>query len=233
LLILASCRTLKGQTDIHATYWLRYSLQLNLSESIYWSNEIDNRRFINPGSEQQFITHSVFHCRKNRWDLGAGITLSWMYSAKAKDLVTHATMEVRPAAEANYEIPLKKWSLQQRFRIDNRFIEQNKLEDVFEGSVYVMRFRYRVQAKIPIRKDGVATGSSIRLADEIMLNDRKNTFDQNRVYFTFERPVGKRISLEAGYVFIYQQRLGKKEFQERHVMRFSIIHRIGLPKRNS
>jgi hypothetical protein len=214
-------------TDRHSVYWLRYANQLIFSPRLSWVHEFDNRRFISPDVENQFIFHSRVHYKYKRWDFGGGLTLSWAYSTKAQDHIKHATMEVRPTVEVNYDIPLKNWTLQQRLRIDNRFIEENKYETVFDGSDYVMRFRYRLQARIPLIKNQEKQATTVlKAANEIMLNHRENTFDQDRVYLSAEQVLNKKWSIEPGFIYIYQHRLGKNEFLERYVLRFSLIHKL-------
>jgi hypothetical protein len=229
--ILISKSALHAQPNNHAAYWLRYQNQLNFSSKISWTNEIDNRRFITPDYENQFIFHSRFHYKKGRWDYGTGLTLSWSYTTIPEKPISHATMEARPVIEASYEIPFKSFFLQQRLRIDNRFFEADKLETIFDGTTYVMRFRYRVQARIPLKYDHNNKPSvNLRIANEIMLNDRKNTFDQNRIYASVDFAITKNLSIETGYIFIYQQRLGTDLFLERNVLRLSLLHRLFLFK---
>jgi hypothetical protein len=216
-----------AQTDTGTVYWLRFGNQLNFTPKIFWINEIDNRRFISPNEENQLIFHSMVHHKGTVWSYAGGMALSWAYSTKANDKVRHATNEIRPAAEVTYELPIRKWSLQQRIRLDNRFIEENKYETLSDGAIYVLRFRYRVQARIPLVFDERhQIKNSLKLSNEIMLNDRKNTFDQYRFSVLADHLINKSWSFEGGYIFIYQQRLGRTEFLERHVLRFSVNHKL-------
>jgi hypothetical protein len=223
LLVSAS---LYAQDNTHAVYWIRYQNQLNFSRKVFWNNEIDNRRFINPDVQTQFIFHSRLHYKTGRWDYAGGLTLSWAYASQPERPITHATLEVRPVIEVSYEIPIKKSLLQHRIRVDNRFFEEDKYETIFDGSTYVMRFRYRLQARIPLHSNDAGKLFSLRLADEIMFNHKENIFDQNRVYVSFDQVLSKNWSIEAGYIYIYQQRFGSDEFIQRHVMRVSVLHKL-------
>ncbi|HEX6892987.1 MAG TPA: DUF2490 domain-containing protein [Chryseolinea sp.] len=220
-----------GQSVVYpqGLYWVRYQNQLNITPNVYWINEIDNRRFFNPDVENQLIMHSRLHYVKDRWNFGAGLTFSWIYAQIPENGYVHSTAEVRPVIEGSYELPVRKILIQQRIRIDNRFIEESQDQSVWKDSFYVVRFRYRLQARIPLKTndDGVAT-IQLRLSEEIMLNNKENTFDQNRIYASTEFAVNKNLTLETGYIFIYQQRFGTEEFFSRHVLRFSIIHNLWL-----
>ena len=220
-----------GQSEVYpqSLYWIRYQNQLNITPNYYWINEIDNRRFFGPDVENQLIMHSRLHYLKDRWAFGAGLTFSWIYAQIPENGYSHSTAEVRPVIEAAYEFPAGKVLIQQRARIDNRFIEESQDQSVWEDSFYVFRFRYRLQARIPLKVNEAGTPKiTLRLSEEIMFNNKENTFDQNRIYASTEFVVNKKLTLETGYIYIYQQRFGTEDFFSRHVVRFSIIHSLWL-----
>lgn len=223
--------TLAQHKDTHAVYWIRYQNNLAFSPTISWNNDIDNRRFIAPDVQTQLIYHSRLHLKKGRWDYAAGLTLSWAFASQPENPVQHPVVEVRPVAEVNYEVPFRKWLLQQRIRMDNRFFEEDKTETIFDGSTYVMRLRYRLQARVPLVRNSKGDPTVIfRIADEIMVNHRENFFDQQRLYLSGDFFVNKNWSVEAGYIHIYQQRFASDNFLQRHVLRFSLIHKLFLYK---
>lgn len=111
--------------------------------------------------------------------------------------------------------------------LDNRFIEENRLDPFFENPNYTLRIRHRIQARIPLKSTQCGRMKyGIRVANEIMINHRENLFDQNRVYILGEYEISKNFTAEAGYIYIYQQRFGQDEFVQRHVLRLSVIHKI-------
>jgi hypothetical protein len=61
-----------------------------------------------------------------------------------------------------------------------------------------------------------------------MINHRENTFDQNRVYLNTDIVLTPALTFDVGYVCIYQQRFGRQDFFERHVLRFTLLHKIML-----
>ncbi|HYG18148.1 MAG TPA: DUF2490 domain-containing protein [Ohtaekwangia sp.] len=219
-----------GQQDsfTQAIYWIRYQNQLIFSPSVYWTNEVDNRRFFDPDVASQLIFHSRLHYKRGPWDLAAGLTYSLAFAQQPELGYDRGTSEIRPVIEASYEHHAGKILLINRIRIDNRFLQSDPDQNVFQESNHVLRMRYRFQAVIPLKKVDHKTSIGLRLADEIMFNNHKNTFDQNRVYATGEFVLNKNFSLEAGYIYIYQQRFGRDEFYHRHVLRFSVMHRIKM-----
>lgn len=227
---------LKAQTLRHrqTLYWLRYQNQLIFSPDIYWTNEIDNRRFIGPDVQTQLIMHSRLHYRYKQWDFAAGLTHSSAYAAIPENGPRKPIHEIRPVAEVSHELPLGKVFLQQRLRIDNRFFQSDPDQSVLKESDYVLRYRYRIQLRFPIQKNEAGTTIlGMRIANEIMFNDEQNTFDQNRIYATWEYYLNRNFSLEAGYIFIDQQRFAREEFFSRHVLRFSLLHKVFVKTKKS
>jgi hypothetical protein len=207
-------------------YWVRFQTYLTLSPRLYWTNEADNRRFFDPDVENQLIFHSRLHYKKGPWDLAAGLTLSSAFAQRPEIGYSHATTELRPVAELSHELQTGKMSIQNRIRIDNRFFEVDEEKSIWEESRYVMRWRYRIQARIPLKKKEEQTTVTLRVSDEIMFNHVENFFDQNRLYVTVDFFLNKKLSFETGFIEIYQQRFGTSQVFYRHVWRSSLQYRI-------
>ena len=228
---MAVAGTAQSQSTViqQSLYWIRYQNQLFFSPEFYWNNEVDNRRFFDPDVQNQFIIHSNLHLKKHKWDFGTGLTVSWIYAQIPEQGYDYTVNEVRAVAEVSHELPIKKVIFQNRVRLDHRFFQEDFNKSVFEESFYVLRFRYRAQVTIPLKvNEKNESVMGVKLADEIMLNHTRSTFDQNRVYATFEFKILRNMTVETGYIYIYQQRLGTDEFFERHVVRFTLLHRISL-----
>jgi len=229
--------SVRAQKIVHhqTLQWIYYSNQLYFTPKVYWVNNIDNRRFINPDQENQLIFHTRLHYKNKKWEFAGGLTLSSIYTQIPENGSNHIATEFRPVVEASYEQPIGKIYLQNRIRIDNRFLEPNTQESILDTAIYVLRFRYRIQVRMPlfVDKDN-NTILQLRLADEIMLNHKENIFDQNRINATLDYNINKKFTLELGYIYIYQQRFAREEFYSRNVIRLGLQHKIFLKKyRNS
>jgi len=104
-----------------------------------------------------------------------------------------------------YNMKFGRVSLQNRFRLEQRFIER-QTDDVFS-----QRLRYFARAIIPLTKQQTAFNKGVfaALQDEIFLNiqnkDQLNNsvFDQNRVYGAIGYRFSPKFDLEAGYLNQY------------------------------
>lgn len=228
---LCAAFTSQAQDDVteQSLYWIRYQNQLIFSPKLYWTNEIDNRRFFSPDVQNQLIIHSRLHYKIKRWDFAGGLTFSWAFAQEPELGYDQAVNEFRPVTEVSYELPVGKVFFQSRVRLDHRFFQEDPDKSVFEESSYVFRFRYRAQVRIPLKKDEENNPRiTLRIADEIMFNHTGNTFDQNRIYVSVDFYLTKNISLEPQYIYIFQRRFGTDAYFERNVIRFSLLHRIEL-----
>jgi hypothetical protein len=96
-------------------------------------------------------------------------------------------------------------SLQNRLRLEQRFIEQQT------QNVFAQRLRYFVRAIIPLTKQQQAfnKGAYAALQNEVFFNiqnkDKTNNsfFDQNRAYGAVGYRFSKQLDLEAGYMNQY------------------------------
>jgi hypothetical protein len=208
-------------------YWLRFQNQLVFSPRVYWNNEIDNRRFIGPDVQNQLIYHSRLHYKTGKWDLAGGITWSMAYAQIPENGSRAPIAEIRPVAEATHEQSIaQNLFMQNRIRVDSRFFQEERETSIFEESELIFRLRYRLQVRFPLkRNDDNVTLIGMRIADEIMINSTENVYDQNRIYITTDFYINKSLSLEAGYLYINQQRFDRDDFFLRNVLRFSVLHR--------
>jgi len=90
-----------------------------------------------------------------------------------------------------------------RFRLEQRFIEQNNGSEVFS-----QRFRYFFRLIQPLQKQAetFSKGAFLALQNELFFNVQHkdqlsgNFFDQNRAYLALGYRFSKKVDLEAGYL---------------------------------
>jgi hypothetical protein len=212
--------------------WFRAMTNTSLSKKLFLVNEIDNRRFIDGNIQHHTIQHNHLHFRVNpKFDVAWGQTFSWQspqFPDAEKKLVIP---EIRPFQEFNFsENSMKNIIFSTRLRIDERFIRKNNGEQLLEGYNFNFRYRTRFQMQILI---GKKKKDNVKIIDELMLNSGKNVnfFDQNRVYFGFEKFLLKNTSLEVGYLRWYQQRQTIDTYFQRNIIRFTLLQKLNLAKK--
>jgi hypothetical protein len=217
-------------------YWLRYYNQLTLNDKWVWHNEIEDRRFMERNRQHHLIIHSRMHYKiRQNLDVALGLTYSLQDPQDPNSSSELTVPEIRPVQEINYTIPVsKRLAIQQRLRIDERFIHKNNGQELTDGYDFNVRFRYRLQANLRLDKENIKHPVTLKVSNEIMFNAGSNIvynqFDQNRVYGGIERVFNKNLSAELGYLHWYQQRPLNNQFFERNIIRLTLYHRLKLHK---
>ncbi|MFD2164073.1 DUF2490 domain-containing protein [Paradesertivirga mongoliensis] len=217
-------------------YWTRYFNQLALSPKLTWHNEIENRRFFENNRQHHFIIHSRLHYKTfKRADFAAGFSYGRQSPHTADSEFRLSVPELRPYQEVSLTNTYgRRLSVQQRLRMDERFIKNNNGTELLDGYQFNLRFRYRLQASVILSKTGAEKLTALKIADELMINAGDgivyNQFDQNRVYLGIEQGVVKGLAVELGYLNWYQQRPSGKQFFARDIVRITLHHKINLYK---
>jgi hypothetical protein len=94
--------------------------------------------------------------------------------------------------------------LQHRYRIEERFFAND----------FKMRFRYFLAVNKPITKKTIEKDALYFSAyNEIFLNDRKTTFDRNRLYGAIGYCINKNIKIETGFMVQMLENSHTSQFQ--------------------
>ena len=77
---------------------------------------------------------------------------------------------------------------------------------------------------------------SLKLSEGIFINSNSgiiyNTFDQNRFYAALNYQLIKNMSVELGYINLFQQRISGNEYLNRNIASLAINHRIKMHAKN-
>ncbi len=237
LLLLFACLGLQAQTkevSHQNLYWLRYYNQLTLNPKWTLHNEIENRRLFENHKQHTTVIHSRAHYNLfENVNVGFGVTYSRVSLQDSDTGYTLVVPEIRPVQEINYKaVFTERFSMQHRFRVDERFTHNNDGLHLTDGYGFNFRFRYRLQASYKLGKDQTQDPFIIKAGDEVMFNAGNrivyNTFDQNRIYLAVEKSLGNNFSAELCYIHWFQQRSSGYQYFEREILRFTIYHRLKL-----
>ena len=187
-------------------YWLRYYIQLKINNKYSWHSEIEDRRFFSNNTQQHLIMHSRFYYKfAKSTDLAIGFTYSLQSPQIPSVGAGLIVPELRPNQEMNWSHPLlKNWLLQQRLRVEERFMRNNNGKVLEDGYKFDLRFRYRLQLNYVVNSLNTENTTTLKLSNETMLSTARS-FDQNRLYFALEKNFSKTVSAEIGYLHLYQK----------------------------
>lgn len=226
----------RKNTADQSLVWYGYFMSLHFHPKWYWQTELQERHPINPTAQHQFLVRSHVHrYLGGGWETSVGMCTFWQdpNDPVIKDRLT--VLELRPHVEFALKQKLKYLTFDYRYRAEARFFQntdkdRTKLEDAFGFGNF--RFRYRLQASVPIWKIDSERTLKFKVSDEVHVNAGnkivKNVFEQNRVYAGLAVDVFSNVVFDLGYLNWFQQR-PTGEFYNRHILRFTLFYSIHLP----
>jgi hypothetical protein len=196
----ASCQTTHQQA-----YWIRLHLRGELPKKWSWHFQLDERRFIRPDRQMQFISHAQMY---RKWGERTETSAGGSYS------VVNALPEWRLFQELHYTLPMgPRWRLRGRFRTEQRWLQQ-------PSEAWRWRFRWRIRGELNCK---MAEKWLLRLSEEAMWHT--DGFDQNRIYAAVERTFSRRVSVEIGFLKLCQKQAGRDWF-ERDILRSTFYLKV-------
>lgn len=222
--------------DHQSLLWTRYCNQLTINSKWSIHTEFDNRIFINPVEENLYLIRIQGRYKINKdVDLGAGVSYFSVATQIPEVTNDFRIPEYRIQQDITWKKEYGKFTLNQRFQVEERFIKNANKKEILPGNSYAWRFRYRLQGEYFCWEKENQYLKAI-VYDEIMINAGEdvvyNTFDQNRIYAALQYGVNKNIALELGYLHSYQQRANGYEYFDRDIIRFTLFHKIKLKEKH-
>ncbi|MCI9843398.1 DUF2490 domain-containing protein [Flavobacterium pectinovorum] len=210
--------------------WIRYYNILPLTEKWSIHTEFDNRSFINPVHENVFVFRTQGRYRTNKLvDLGSGFAYFNVNTQTPDTDPEFSVPEYRGQQDMTLINDIAKITFHNRFQLEERFIQKADKSGLLNDFSFSFRFRYRLQSTFTLwEKEKQSLKGTI--SDEILLNygkdNKRNTFDQNRIYAALRYHFNPNVGLELGYLKNFQRRASGVDFYNRDIIRFTVYHRI-------
>lgn len=197
VVLFSQCRKSFGQADEKLGAWYIYngSYYVDPKVELFFETQI---RFYKPISniEEFFLRPMANYHFSPLFFAGLGYSYgnSWTYDENKDDKERKTENRLILQAGLNHNITRTK--IQHRYRFEQRWFESGNRH----------RFRYRLQATIPINGKIIEKGTFfVNAYDEIFINSKPElSFDQNRLYIAGGYQFNKTLNLQIGY--LYQSR---------------------------
>ena len=238
LLLLSNACTAQKQVDHQQQVWYAYHNNIKFDSTWSLASEVQERRFVNPDAQSQFLIRTNLHRNLGRgWDVAAGLSYFLQSPGNPESDVELVVPEIRPDIQFNYRQKIKSWSLEHRYKVEARFFHNADLttEELREGYTFTnFRFRYRLQLVLPILRLNETQKIMLKAGDEILLNVGKkvvnNFFDQNRLFIGLNMSISPAFALEANYINWFQQQSSGVKYYNRDIFRLALYHSIQLKR---
>ncbi len=220
--------------------WYGVYTTININEKWYFQNELQERHYINPTAQHQFVFRGHIHryIGTSGWESSMGMCLFLQNPNDPKASVKLTVPELRPHLEFACKQKFKRLTFDHRIRTEARFFHNINTAATSLSNGYSFgnfRFRFLFQFTIPIIKVAAKRFLKLKVSDEIHINAGRNivtnVFDQNRVYGGIGYDVSPSLAIEAGYLNWFQQR-PNAEYFNRDIIRFSLHHKVDIKRKN-
>ncbi|MEP6931339.1 MAG: DUF2490 domain-containing protein [Flavobacterium sp.] len=228
--LTSSFLSAQTKTDQQTLTWIRYYNIFPLTEKWAIHSEFDNRSFISPIHENLFVIRLQGRYRAAKTiDLGGGLAYFSVNTQNPHADPDFSVPEYRGQQDITFIHDIAKITFHNRFQAEERFIQKANKTELLDDFSFSFRFRYRLQSMFTIwEKEKRSIKGTI--SDEVMLNlgkdNKRNTFDQNRIYAALRYHFNPNLGLEIGYLKSFQRRSSGIDFYDRDIIRFTVYHRI-------
>ncbi|WP_158453748.1 DUF2490 domain-containing protein [Pontibacter korlensis] len=113
--------------------WLGYHNTLELSKRWSVNSEVEERRFLNPDKQHQFLVRSQLrYSLGSNWDVSAGFAYFLQNTQDPRSSETLVVPELRPHVQLDYRQGINKLTVTHRYRAERRFF-RNTANGVLAG----------------------------------------------------------------------------------------------------
>lgn len=133
-----------------------------------------------------------------------------------------------------YSSKIRKVSLLQRFRNEQRWQQKIAGDKLTGENRFTNRFRYLLSITIPVFKNDKLP--SLCISDEILLHMGKdvvyNTLDQNRLFAGIRQKISHDLSFDTGYMVVCQQKFSGYQYDLNNTFRLFFYYTPVLHKKH-
>ncbi|SDM67482.1 Protein of unknown function [Daejeonella rubra] len=215
-----------------------YSANFEFSPKWSLSAEIQERIFLEPVRQSQiFLKSQVNFSLLKDLSLGNGFAYYLNSPGDQEFASSFKVPEIRLNHELAYRHQLKHLNIGHRYRMEERFIRKRLDDSLIHGYRFIERLSYMVSLECNlIRSKNKVHDLNLKVSDGIYINSNGgiiyNTFDQNRFYAGLNYQLIRNLSVELGYINLFQQRSSGEEYLNRNIASLAINHRIKMHARN-
>ncbi len=209
--------------------WYEFSEEMEFRKK--WILELDGeeRHYINPLSQSEFkVGIGGGYIINKHWRAMLGFSYAQEEDEGA------GVPELRVEQEFYNKQKFKWLVISNRYKIEERFIQDAEAGNLSGDYFFALRFRYRLGLDFTLAEFGENKNAlKLKVNDEIMINAGKefvkNIFDQNRFYGGLSYTPVKGLSIGIGYMNAFKERKSGYKFYDKHIVRISIEHELSFP----
>ncbi len=237
LIVLITTQVCNAQKTVthNNQQWLQYYLQLQLPRKLTLLSDVSIRRINNLQQWSQITARfGVGYMLPKKIQIATGVAcFSFFNSNKASKI------EFRVYQELYTTQKIKGISIQNRFRIEERYFRTISDGEITSNSIFNFRFRYRLFFTVPLQKSSTNNSDPkffLNIGDEVFANVDKgikyNVLITNRLLLGASIKFQDNITVSFLYSYQYGQKNALNVFEHSDIFWIGITHKINLKRQN-
>lgn len=236
ILFLLLCQALFSQSKVTThknENWTQVYLNVRLAKRWGIAGDVGYRfKNVFESKTQTLVRVAGVYYFNNNVSFSVGISYF-----RSNPLEGFAVPEIRPHQRLFVNSVKGKFSISQRYRLEERFIRKSLQDSLLEGYRYNYRFGYQLNVQFPIKGKTIEPRKLfVNIYDEIFVNFGKqivyNQFDQNRIFIGMGYQFTKNANMIIGYQYIWQQTSSGNKFNAIDCARVTFSYNIDARKDN-
>ncbi len=211
-----------AQDIIRPAYWTRYSNELDWGKASV-QTELDNRRYISPHTQLQFIGRVSANYKFQEW-LTAG--LGFAYSNATIRPFGLFVPEFRPHQELQLTHQAGKVEVSHRLRFEQRYSRDSLEQKLISESIIALRGRYRLQGNyhlIKSPKEKGYLGFSANTESFLTHQEGDLSYSEFRLYAAVKQQPFSNVAFELGLMYLHEWNSSRPDIRF-YTLRFSVRH---------
>jgi hypothetical protein len=203
ILLFSAAFSVSGQEISRPAYWVRYSNESNWGKASF-QVEIDNRRFLQPHTQLQFISRLSANFKFHSW-MSAG--LGFAYSNATIRPFGLFVPEFRPHQEVLLTHPVGRLELSHRIRFEQQYTRDSLEQKLLDETMIALRLRYRLQANYDLKaksREKGHLGFLINTENFLTHQEGNLKYSEFRVYAGVQHQPFAAIAFELGYMYLLE-----------------------------
>jgi hypothetical protein len=228
-------QNLVKQVNSENQIWTQYSFLGSISEK--WSLYFDGVDRFNDFFKSEntiFLRPAIAYNLTKNSSVYAGYCYALSYPTSTINIIVP---EHRPWQQLLINQTIGNFSLQHRYRLEERFSEETTPDQLLHKYTFTWRFRYKLNIQYPlwtIQKDRKIL--SFLFSDEIMVSFGKNVvvsyFNQNRLFGGIAYRFNKNLSVSAGVTNIFRSTSVPGNYININAPTINVNHKIDFRRIN-
>jgi len=178
-----------------------------------------------------------FYAKNAQYTVGYGWIRSYQYGEQP---IAHVNNEHRIWEQFILKNKVGRFDFQHRYRLEQRFIENWKKNQLGEytqdGFVFRQRVRYRFLVTVPLSRKEIVDNTLFLVAyDEPFLGFgkgiAKNILDQNRLYFALGWRFNKNCNFQLGYLNQFIVKTDGIKAERNHTLQIGLTYNLDFSKK--